>query len=70
LTVFLKILQYRNNNSSSRDKIYMRKEQVTLGQIIKQTQRLQKKLNITSVLKKITGIQKKLVATYKQNALS
>jgi len=48
----------------------MRKEQVTLGQIIKQTQRLQKKLNITSVLKKITGIQKKLVATYKQNALS
>jgi hypothetical protein len=31
----------------------MRKEQDTLGQIIKQTQRLQKKLNITSVLKRI-----------------
>ena len=34
---------------------------------MKQTE-IAKELNITPVLNKITGIQKKLVATYKQNA--
>jgi hypothetical protein len=52
------------NNNSSRDEIYEKKEQNTLGQIIKQIMRLQK----NSSFGQNTGIQKKLVATCKQNA--